>query len=294
MSFGETKTEVFRPDDNTKLMTYAWLPKKDIKAVFIAVHGGLAHAGDWVTPALFFKEKGVATYAFDLRYHGTYPQYNPGGRLYFHTTSYDDSVADLHAFHEWVHEKHPGVPIFVLSHSNGALISMKYALSTAKNTKIKGFVISSPWLKNKVKVPAVVQKISKLIAAVHPTFAIKPPSLADQLTHDKKITARHYADEAAGLRGTKVTAKLGVESEKTQSWVIDNIKNWERFPVFAVLAGKDALADANASKQALQKIPESLLTLMMHDKNFHENFNEVNRNETFVAIWKWVQKHTVQ
>ncbi len=290
MGFSETRTEIFQPDDKTRLLTYVWLPDNDVKAVFIAVHGGLAHAGDWVTPALFFKEKGVATYAYDLRHHGTYPKHNPNGMLYFHTDSYDNEVADLNAFYRWVRAKHPGVPIFVLSHSNGALISLKYALSTARETDIKGFIVSSPWLKNKVKVPMVVQKLSKVIAAVYPTFAITPPAVSDQLTHDVKITARHHSDEAAGLRGTKVTAKLGVESAKTQAWVIDNLRRWERFPLFAVIAGIDVLADAETSQQALKQIPENLLTLMVHEKNFHENFNELNRNETFEALWKWMQK----
>jgi alpha-beta hydrolase superfamily lysophospholipase len=110
------------------------------------------------------------------------------------------------------------------------------------------------------------------------------------LTHDEKITVRHHYDEAIGLRGTTASAKLGVESEKTQAWVIKNMKTWERFPVFAVLAGEDQLADIQGSKNALYSIPLKLLTLIVHEKNYHENFNEVNRDETFGAIWKWMQK----
>lgn len=81
-----------------------------------------------------------------------------------------------------------------------------------------------------------------------------------------------------------------MESEKTQAWVIENMKTWERFPMFAVLAGEDQLADPQGSKKALNSIPSNLLTLIVHEKNYHENFNEVNRDETFGAIWKWMQK----
>jgi lysophospholipase len=81
-----------------------------------------------------------------------------------------------------------------------------------------------------------------------------------------------------------------VESEKTQAWVIENMKTWERFPMFAVLAGEDQLTDPQGSKKALNSIPSKLLTLIVHEKNYHENFNEVNRDETFGAIWKWMQK----
>jgi alpha-beta hydrolase superfamily lysophospholipase len=60
--------------------------------------------------------------------------------------------------------------------------------------------------------------------------------------------------------------------------------------MFAVLAGEDKLADPQGSKMALYSIPLKLLTLIVHEKNYHENFNEVNREETFGAIWKWMQK----
>jgi len=290
MNFSETKTEIFQADEKTKLLVYEWLPEKDVKAVMIGIHGGLAHGGDWVTPALYFKEKGVATYAPDLRYHGTYPKYNENGKNYFHINSYDEYVGDIHKLYSWVKERHPKVPIFIISHSNGALIALNYGLTLAKKTDIKGFIVSSPWLVNRVKIPAALKTIAKLIAGIYPTFAVKAPALTDVLTHDEKITARHHQDEKIGLRGTMATAKLGVESEKTQGWVLENMKTWERFPMFAVIAGEDQLADPQSSKNAVNAIPSKLLTLIVHEKNYHENFNEVNRDKTFGAIWKWMQK----
>jgi lysophospholipase len=290
MSFSETKTEIFQADANTKLLVYEWLPTQDVKAVMIGIHGGMAHGGDWVTPALYFKEKGVATYAPDLRWHGTYPKYNEKGKVFFHINSYDEYVDDIHKLYFWVKERHPKTPIFIICHSNGALIALKYALTLAKKTDIQGFIVSSPWLENMVKVPAIVKKIANLIAGIYPTFAVKTPALADVLTHDAKITARHHEDEKIGLRGTTASAKLSVESEKTQAWVIENMKAWENFPMFAVIAGDDQLANPQGSENALNSIPSNLLTLIVHKKNYHENFNEVNRDETFGAIWKWMQK----
>ena len=290
MNFSETKTEIFQADEKTKLLIYEWLPEKNAKAVMLGIHGGMAHGGDWITPALYFKEKGVATYAPDLRWHGTYPKYNENGKVFFHVNSYDEYVDDIHKLYSWVKERHPKVPIFIICHSNGALIALKYGLILAKKTDIKGFIVSSPWLVNRVKIPAALKTIAKLIAEIYPTFAVKAPALTDVLTHDEKITARHHQDEKLGLRGTMASAKLGVESEKTQAWVLENMKTWERFPMFAVLAGDDQLADPQSSKNALNSIPSNLLTLIVHEKNYHENFNEVNRNETFGAIGTWMQK----
>jgi len=290
MNFSETKTELFQADKKTKLLVYEWLPDKDVKAVIIGIHGGMAHGGDWVTPALYFKQQGVATYAPDLRWHGTYPKYNEKGKVFFHISSYDEYVADIHNLYSWVKERHPQTPIFISGHSVGALIALKYGLTLAKKTDIKGFIVSSPWLENAVKIPEIVKKIARLLAGIYPTFAVKPPSVTDVLTHDKEITARHHRDEEIGLRGTTASAKASAESEKTQAWLLENMKTWERFPLFAVVAGDDHLATPETSKKALKSVPSKLLTLIVHKKNFHENFNEVNREETFKGIAKWIQK----
>ena len=288
MNFSETGREVFQADDTTKLLTYIWMPKSKPRAIFIGIHGGMAHAGDWVTPALYFMKKGIATYALDLRWHGTYPQYNPGGKVFFHIDSYDQYSQDVHKFCKWVSAKHPGVPVFIISHSNGALISLNYGLTIGKDADIKGIIVSSPWLKNKVEVPAVLISLSKVLSKIVPTMAVVPDELTEKLTHDRTITARHHADEAAGLRGTKATVRLGAESMKTQEWVVDNIGSWKKFPVFAAIAGQDMLAVPEASEAALRKIPSNLLTYHRYEENFHENFNELNRDKIFDLIAKWV------
>ncbi|MCP4136135.1 MAG: alpha/beta hydrolase [bacterium] len=289
MKFSETKCEIFQADEKTKLLTHIWLPEKKVSAVFIAIHGGLTHGGDYITSGLYFAKKGVATYAPDLRYHGTFAEHNENEKIFFHIDSYDTYSKDIHKFYDWVKEKHPGVPIFMYGHSNGSLISLNYGLTMGKNTDVKGYIISSPWLKNVVKVPLILRFLSKIVAAIVPKFESEPEPLNDVVTHDKEITARHYEDEKNGLRGKTASAKLFVEATKTQQFVVDNIKNWEKFPIFAVVAGQDKLADPETSKQALNSISSGLVEMHVHENNYHENYNEENRKETFDLIWKWVK-----
>ncbi len=289
MDFSETKCELFQPDEKTKLLARIWLPEKKVKAVFLAIHGGLAHGGDWVTPAQYFQKHGIATYALDLRWHGTYPLYNKGGKLMFHIGSYDEYTSDIHAFYLRIRNEYPKTPIFILSHSNGSLIALKYGLDYAGKTDIKGVVVSSPWLKNKVKMPAIVVKMVGFLARIAPTMTVTPEDFTDRLTHDPAITARHHADTRSGLRGTKATVKLGLESMKTQKWLLENLRRWEGFPLFAVIAGQDVLADAEASINALGTIDPALLTMTVYEENYHENFNELNREETFKKILKWIR-----
>ncbi|TFH43343.1 MAG: alpha/beta fold hydrolase [Chrysiogenales bacterium] len=291
-NYGETNCEVFQADDQTKLLAHSWLPQNNIKAVFLAIHGGMAHGGDWVTPALYFKEKGIATYALDLRWHGTYAQHNKGGKNFCHVNSYEETLRDIDKFYTWIKEKHPNTPMFIIAHSVGGLNALHYGLTIGKDRDIKGYILSSPWLKNVVVFPKVLKALTKILVKIVPNMAVKPESLTDVLTHDEKITARHHADEAAGIRGTSGSVKFVIESEKTQAWVIDNLKFWKKYPMFVVLAGQDRLADNDLGENALKVIPGGLVTLVKCKDNYHENFNETNRNEIFAKAYDWMQKCT--
>jgi alpha-beta hydrolase superfamily lysophospholipase len=60
-------------------------------------------------------------------------------------------------------------------------------------------------------------------------------------------------------------------------------------PLFAVVAGDDKLADADAGEAMLKAVPAHLLSYQRYPQNFHENFNELNREQIFADILKWMQ-----
>jgi len=235
MKFLETQCEVFQADAKTKLLSHVWLPEEAPKAIFLAIHGGMAHAGDWVTPAQYFTGKGIAVYALDLRWHGTYLQYNDDVNM-FHIDSYDTYTRDIEKYYAEIQKNHPDTPIFILGHSNGALIALHYGL-----------------------------------------------------TIGEEITARHHADEASGLRSSKATVGLAAALEKAQGFVTKHIAGWGRTPVIGFIAGKDELADPGVSNQVLNSITAAPVTLHNYPENFHENFNERNRDEIFATIADWIE-----
>jgi alpha-beta hydrolase superfamily lysophospholipase len=290
MNYGETKYEIFQPDGKTKLASHIWLPEGKPRAILAAVHGGMAFAGDWTNTAQYFKSKGLATYALDLRWHGDFPKNNPGEKNFFHIDSYDTYAKDLDLYLKDIKEKNPGVPVIILSHSNGALISLYYGLTIGKNSDVKGIIASSPWIVNKVKVSPVLLAAAKIISILHPKMAVAPEPLTDLLTHDKEITARHHADEASGVRGTKGSAKLAVVSVKAQKYVAENMSKWSAAPILGIIAGDDHLADPEGSEKALKSVTSKPVEMVKYPQNFHENFNEVNRQEVWDLCMKWIEK----
>lgn len=278
MNFSETRMDVLKTKDGLNLDIHIWEPETP-KAVFMAIHGGLAHAGDYVTPALYFKEKGIATVAYDLRGHKQEKTFIGNFDLYL-----EDTVEFL----RWTKNAFPEIPIFVMGHSMGGLIATHFGIKyAADDSRIKGYVLSSPYYENAIKVPPVMIPLIKVFGKIIPKAVIPGPDLTELLTHDEAITKRHRRDEESGVRSKKPTMRFGAELLKAQKWVKENFSSW-RHPTFAVIAGADQVADYTEAERQFKSMDPKLLTYLFHKDNFHENFNEINREETFGKIYEWM------
>ena len=278
MKFSETRMDVLKTKDGLNLDIHIWEPETP-KAVLMALHGGLAHAGDYVTPALYFKEKGIATVAYDLRGHKQEKTY---------IDSFDLYLEDTNDFLRWTKNAYPNIPIFVVGHSMGGLIATHFGIKyAADDSRIKGYVLSSPYYENAIKVPPIMMPLIKVFGKIIPKAVIPGPDLTELLTHDEAITKRHRRDEESGVRSKKPTMRFGAELLKAQKWVKENFSSWQH-PTFAVIAGADQVADYTEAERQFKSMDPKRITYLFHKDNFHENFNEINRKETFGKIYEWM------
>jgi alpha-beta hydrolase superfamily lysophospholipase len=278
MRFSETRMDVLKTADGLNLDIHIWEPQSP-KAVIMAIHGGLAHAGDYVTPAMYFKDWGIATVAYDLRGHKQEKIYIKNFDLY---------LEDTEEFLKWIISAYPDIPIFVMGHSMGGLIATHFGIKYAANEpRIKGYILSSPYYENAIKVSPIMIPLVKIFGKIIPKAVIPGPDLTDMLTRDQTITARHRKDAAAGLRSLKPSMRFGAELLKAQKWVKENFSSWN-YPTFAVIAGADQVADYTEAERLFKSMNPKKLTYLFHKDNFHENFNEINRQETFEKINDWI------
>lgn len=279
MRFSETRMDVLKAGDGQEFDIHIWEPEAP-KAVLVAIHGGLAHGGDYVTPALYFKEKDIATVSYDLRGHKQ-------EKIYI--ASFEQYLEDTAEFLYWATKTYPNLPVIMVGHSMGGLITTHFGIKyAADNSAIKGYALSSPYYGNAIKVSPIMIPIVKLLGAILPKMVIPTPDLTELLTHDEAITNRHRKDEEDGIRGSKATMRFGSELLKAQQWVKKNFAKWHH-PTFAVIAGADEVADYKEAEQLFKSMDQGLLTYVFHKDNFHENFNEVNRDETFVKMHEWIR-----
>ena len=281
MRFNEDELTTFTASDRSQRSVHVWSPKTP-RAVILALHGGMAHAGDFVTPALFFRDRGIATVSYDLCGHGKLARVDIPG--------FDVFLDDTELFLVWLKKRYPGKPIFVMGHSMGALIATHLELGRfADSPDIKGVILSSPYFVNAVKVPTLLIAFSSVLARLFPKAKVPMESLTASLTHDSEILRRHRADETANIRASEVSFRFAAALLRAQAALAGKLSAW-RHPLFAVLAGDDKLADAPAVRAMLETVPKPLLELHWHQDNYHENFNESNREQVFRDIEVWLEK----
>lgn len=281
MRFSEDKLAQLTCTDGTPRTIHIWQPPQP-QAVILAIHGGMAHAGDYVTPALYFRPQGIATVSFDMHGHD--------GKKRVDIPGFETFLADVTLLLQWVKSTYPGLPIFVMGHSMGGLIATHLALGRfAADSDIKGFILSSPYYVNAVKIPKIMLALSGFLAALFPTAKVPMEAVTDLLTHDKDITARHYADEKDDTRASEASFRFATSLLGAQAALVGDLSGFKH-PVFAVVAGDDKLANAQASQTMLATIAPAKLEFHYYPHNYHENFNEVNRDTIFANILTWMRK----
>jgi len=278
--YEEDRFARFKGRQGAERTIHIWEPAQP-RAVLLAIHGGMAHAGDYVTPALWFKRQGIATVSFDMAGHEKQRRVD--------IPDFGIFLDELELFLHWTRQRYPGLPIFIMGHSMGALIATRFGLERmARSDEVRGFILSSPYYVNAIRVPAVLQAVSGLLARYAPKMKVPLASMTDVLTHDKAITERHHRDEADGVRATECTVRFGHALQQAQKGLAQQMPTW-RWPLYAVVAGEDKLADAQATLALLGTVNPALVEISHQRGNYHENFNEVNREAIFADILLWLE-----
>jgi alpha-beta hydrolase superfamily lysophospholipase len=262
--------------DGTRLAYRSW-PAAGSKITFAVVHGLGEHSGRYERFARGMARHGMATYAVDLRGHGE----SAGQRG--HVDSWSQWVDDASAFVTQVESQTTG-EVVPVGHSFGGAVM----LSTVRSGKVKHarrFVLSSPALKLKAKVPAWKTSLGKVMANVAPRLAMENEVDAGTVSRIPEVVAAYRADP---LVHGKISSRLFMEWQRAARENIEHAGDI-RIP-FLILAGTaDRLIDFEGSRRLHERAP-AMSELRLLEGRYHEPFNDLGDEEVFALIAEWLRK----
>lgn len=158
----------FYLDYQTQLFYRTLIPLR-AQSILIFIHGAGQHSGQFLDFGMYCWERQIALYAFDLRGFGQ----STGKRGHIH--SFDEYLHDLDKFVRHVLGRHPGIPTFLLGHSLGGTIVIRYG-QEFKNC-IQGAILSAPALKIRFHVPRYLHSTVQILSRLTPELYVTVPDL---------------------------------------------------------------------------------------------------------------------
>lgn len=258
-----------------KLFTQNYFVKSP-KANVLITHGLAEHCGRYAYVAESFNKIDCNVYTYDLRGHGR----SEGDKAFI--SNFDEYRQDLEIVYNTIPK---GLPIFVLGHSMGGLISFNF-LQFRERPDIKGVILSGAALAVGKNINPFTQKIISILAQ----FAPRLPTVklnAKILTNDPEEIEKAENDPLIYHKGTK--AGLGNVLLNAILAANTHFKGF-KYPVLIMHGQADTLANPQGSEDLYKQCISSDKTLKLWKGAFHEIFNETNRKEILDYTSNWLKK----
>ncbi len=260
--------------DGTRLAYRAW-PATDPRITFAVVHGLGEHGGRYERFARGMAPFGMTTYAVDLRGHGK----SDGARG--HLDSWSQWVDDTAAFVAFVESQSRG-EVVPIGHSFGG-VAMLSTVRSGKLARAKRFVVSSPALRLKVKVPAWKSRLAGIASKLSPRMAMNNEVDAATVSRIPEVVEAYRTDP---LVHSRISSRLYAEWANAANENLDRAADI-KIP-FLILAGTaDPLVDPAGSEELHRRAP-AMSTLRMLDGRYHEPFNDLGSDQVFATIAEWL------
>lgn len=274
-------TGLMTASDGTTLFTRSWLPDAAPKALVLIVHGVAEHSGRYAGVAAALNEHGYGVYTLDLRGHG-----ESSGRRSFvdHYTLY---LEDLEAYFDEIQAAHPGVPVVILGHSMGGIITL--AFTRRHHAALAGMVTSGAPVDLGTQTPALVKGVASILANVVPTLPLVGFDAAD-MTHDPQMSAL-YDSDPLNYRG-RLSVRQGAEMVNMANDALAGLASIT-IPCLCMHGGNDKIVNPSALDVLAAELGSEDKTIKCYDGLYHEIFNEVERDQVVADMLTWLDTHLV-
>ncbi len=255
----------------------AWLPDTEVKAALIINHGWAEHSGRYENVAQILVPAGFAIYGEDHRGHGK----SDGKRSYVH--SFSDFIEDIHYFRKEIVEKEqPGLPLFMLGHSMGSIITMNYLGKYADG--LKGVILSGTGAGNGEAVNGFLIVLAKILGFIAPKLTLDAGLDPQFISHDEK-TVQDYINDP--YRFSFITTRLAAEMYRGLDKGVEIMRSLT-LPLLIQYGKEDSSFSGQDALFAL--VGSSDKKLLAYENARHEVYNETEkiRRQALIDLRNWL------
>ena len=289
-----------------KIHACRWTPEGEIKAIVQIVHGIAEYVERYDHLANYLNSHGILVVAEDHMGHGkSICDKTPKGCF---SGGWKAAVKDTYRLLKNTMDEFPGVPFILFGHSMGSFMA-RTILARHPGSGISGAIIcGTAWMPNAVigAGKAMANLICKKNGEQNPSALLQgmmfggydkkiehPRTKSDWLSRDNRIVDAYESDPlcgfipSAGLVNAMMEGILYIQKSEN----LDKMK--KDLPCYFIAGGDDPVggygagveqAAAEFKKHGMQKVETKLYPLCRH-----EIHNEINREEVYEDIVKWIK-----
>jgi len=266
----------FEGSGGLDLFYQAWLPRSDVRAVVVIVHGLKDHSSRYDSFARSLARRGYAVHAFDLRGHGR----SAGRRV--SVDSFDDYVEDLDKFLLRIIDEYEQFPLFLFGHSMGGAVAASFAAT--RQHALKGLILSGPALALDIwPITIAASRVTGIVLGNLP--ALKLPN--ENFSKDPNTVAAIGSDplvyQPAGPARTAAELAVGIET----IW-----KHLDRLtmPLLLLHGENDKLTLPAGSRELSQRAPATDKTLTIYPGAWHDLLHDPDHERVEADITAWLER----
>jgi len=259
------------------LLRRTWAPPEP-ERVLVLVHGYAEHSGRYDHVGAWLAARGCAVSGYDHQGHG----HSSGPRC--HVRRFSDFVDDLEIAVRLAREENPGLPLFVVGHSMGGLMTASYLIE--RQPSLTGAVLSGPALALGADAPRLRLLAARLLSAVAPRLSVPSGLDPNGISRDPAVVRAYLADPLIGLT---MTARLGAELIATLTRTAPQASR-VGVPLLLLHGEDDPLCPAQGSRDFHAGLTTPGSAIEVFPKLRHEIFNEPEQETVFLRLLDWVQE----
>ncbi len=271
------KEESFEGVGGLNIFVRSWRPEGAVRGVVMIVHGFNSHSGQYTWVADQLTAHGLAVYALDLRGRGK----SDGERFY--VQSFDEYTSDVDGLMKIVQSREPGLPIFLLGHSAGGVVSCIYTLE--HQSQLAGLICES--FAHQVPAPDFALAVLKGLSHVFPHAHVLRLKNED-FSRDPKVVEAMNADPLIEheTQPTQTVAQMVLADERLK-------KEFPliTLPVFILHGTLDKATKPSGSQLFYDTAGSTDKTLKLYEGHFHDLLNDVDKELVMTDIQNWIDAH---